>query len=184
MKPVICGMCTTWLFFQLLAMKAKLFSMHSKGCKSDLWVWCWVQKWWNALKTPTVQQMFLYSSAWSKGLRMCWCSVITAISSFFISPTHRVTIVPEKNKNNTNPRRRSWMTRTLFSQPSWNSRVTVEKVKRKRECEVGNNLKMKVYPCVSKRPALHVGDILTDLAEQRRYENNHASGTACQSNLF
>lgn len=49
---------------------------------------------------------------------------------------------------------------------------------------MGNNLKMKVYPCVSKRLALNAGDILTDLAEQRQYENNHASGAALQSNLF
>lgn len=48
----------------------------------------------------------------------------------------------------------------------------------------GNNLKMKIYSDVSKRLALPVGDILTDLAEQRQYENNHASGTALQSNLF
>lgn len=37
---------------------------------------------------------------------------------------------------------------------------------------------------VSKSPALRVGDILTDLAEQRQYENNHASGTELQSDLF
>ena len=49
---------------------------------------------------------------------------------------------------------------------------------------MGNNRKMKVYPGVSKGIDLHVGDILTDLAEQRRYENNHASGFALQSNLF
>lgn len=42
----------------------------------------------------------------------------------------------------------------------------------------GNNLKMKVYPCVSKRLSLHVGDNLTDLPEQRQYENNYASGAA------
>lgn len=46
------------------------------------------------------------------------------------------------------------------------------------------NSEMKVYPFLSKRLSLRVGDILTDLAEQRWYENNHASGVALQSNLF
>lgn len=50
--------------------------------------------------------------------------------------------------------------------------------------KVGNSLKMKVYPHVSSRPALHVGDILTDLAEQRQNENNPVSDTALHSNLF
>lgn len=49
---------------------------------------------------------------------------------------------------------------------------------------MGNNLKLKIYSYVSKRLALPVGDILTDLTEQRQYENNHASGNALQSNLF
>lgn len=43
---------------------------------------------------------------------------------------------------------------------------------------------MKVYPFVSKRLSLLAGDILTDLAEQSRYENNHASGATLQSILF
>lgn len=33
---------------------------------------------------------------------------------------------------------------------------------------MGNNGKEKAYPCVSNRPALHAGDILSDLAEQRQ----------------
>lgn len=36
---------------------------------------------------------------------------------------------------------------------------------------VGNNLRKKVHPGVWEGRALHFGDILTDLAEQRRYEN-------------
>lgn len=43
---------------------------------------------------------------------------------------------------------------------------------------------MKVYPCVSKRLSLHVGDVLPVLAEQKLHENNHAPGTALHSNLF
>lgn len=43
---------------------------------------------------------------------------------------------------------------------------------------------MKVYPCVSKRLSLHVGDVLPVLAEQKLHENNHAPGAALRSNLF
>lgn len=47
--------------------------------------------------------------------------------------------------------------------------------------QVWNNLKMKVYPCVSKSPALHVGEILTDLVEQRQHGNKPTSHTAPES---
>lgn len=47
--------------------------------------------------------------------------------------------------------------------------------------QVWNNVKMKVYPCVSKSPALHVGEILTDLLEQRQHGNKPTSDTEPQS---
>lgn len=47
----------------------------------------------------------------------------------------------------------------------------------------GNNRKMKVYLCVSKTLAFHIGDIVTDLGEQRQYEKKHIYAVL-QSNLI
>lgn len=55
----------------------------------------------------------------------------------------------------------------------------------KCEEEEGNNPKMKVSALRFQRDkSLRVGDVLTDLPEQRQDGNNHAAGAALQYKLF